>query len=67
MKLIVNGEQVKTEANTLEQLLRTFELEDAEKGVAVAVNDAVVTKDKWSDYQLSEEDRIEIIRATQGG
>ncbi|WP_372638860.1 sulfur carrier protein ThiS [Fodinibius sp.] len=67
MKLIVNGEQVKTEANTLEQLLRTFKLEDAEKGVAVAVNDAVVTKDKWSDYQLSEEDRIEIIRATQGG
>lgn len=58
---------MKTEANTLEQLLRTFELEDAEKGVAVAVNDAVVTKDKWSDYQLSEEDRIEIIRATQGG
>ncbi len=58
---------MKTEANTLEQLLRTFKLEDAEKGVAVAVNDAVVTKDKWSDYQLSEEDRIEIIRATQGG
>lgn len=67
MKLIVNGEQVKTEAATLEQLLRTFELEDAEKGVAVAVNDTVVTKDKWSDYQLNEQDRIEIIRATQGG
>ncbi len=67
MKLIVNGEQVKTEAATLEQLLRTFELENAEKGVAVAVNDAVVTKDKWSDYQLDEQDRIEIIHATQGG
>lgn len=67
MKLIVNGEQVKTEAATLEQLLRTFELENAEKGVAVAVNDAVVTQDKWGDYQLDEQDRIEIIRATQGG
>ncbi|SHG28314.1 sulfur carrier protein ThiS [Fodinibius roseus] len=67
MKLIVNGEQVKTETDTLEQLLHTFELEDAEKGVAVAVNDAVVTKDKWPDYQLDEQDRVEIIRATQGG
>lgn len=67
MKLIVNGEQVETKADTLEQLLRTFELEDTEKGVAVAVNDAVVTRDKWRDCQLDEQDRIEIIRATQGG
>lgn len=67
MKLIVNGEQVSTDAETLDKLLRTFNLEDAEKGVAVAVNDTVVTKDRWSDYQLSDNDRIEIIRATQGG
>lgn len=67
MKLTVNGEQVNTEVQTLKKLLRTFDLEDTETGVAVAVNDTVVTKDNWSDYRLNEEDRIEIIRATQGG
>lgn len=67
MKLIVNGEQINTDAETLEKLLRTFDVENTEKGVAVAVNDTVVTKDKWSEYQLNEKDRIEIIRATQGG
>lgn len=67
MELIVNGEQLGTDAETLDELLRTFDLEDTEKGVAVAVNDTVVTKDKWSDYRLDENDHIEIIRATQGG
>lgn len=67
MKLTVNGEQENTEKKTLNALLQSYEIEHAEKGVAVAVNDSVVPKDQWEDYQLEEEDHIEIIRATQGG
>lgn len=67
MKLMVNGEQVSTDAKTLENLLRTFDLEKSEKGIAVAVNDSVVSSNKWSEYKLNEKDRVEIIRATQGG
>jgi len=67
MKLIVNGEQVNTEEETLQKLLRVFDLKGSEKGVAVAVNDAVVAREQWSDYRLNAEDRVEIIRATQGG
>jgi len=67
MKLIVNGEQINTEEETLEKLLRVFDLKGSEKGVAVAVNDTVVAREQWSAYRLNAKDRVEIIRATQGG
>ncbi len=67
MKLQVNGDIVDTEATTVTELLQQFDVEDNGKGTAVAVNDSVVPKTKWSDQKLSEEDRVEIIRATQGG
>ncbi len=37
------------------------------KGIAVAVNNAVVQKARWNDYILHEGDKVTIIRATQGG
>ncbi|MBU6120071.1 sulfur carrier protein ThiS [Hymenobacter siberiensis] len=37
------------------------------RGLAVAVNDAVVPRAEWSSLQLHEQDRVTIIRATQGG
>ncbi|TCO35196.1 sulfur carrier protein [Kribbella steppae] len=36
-------------------------------GVAVAVNEAVVTKADWSGTALSDGDRVEILTAVQGG
>ncbi|GAB2584471.1 sulfur carrier protein ThiS [Kribbella endophytica] len=36
-------------------------------GVAVAVNEAVVTKTEWSGTTLTEGDRVEIVTAVQGG
>jgi len=36
-------------------------------GVAVAVNEAVVTKAEWSGTALSDGDRVEILTAVQGG
>ena len=37
------------------------------RGVAVAVNDAVVPRAEWTAHQLREADRVSVIRATQGG
>jgi sulfur carrier protein len=36
-------------------------------GVAVAVNEAVVTRSDWSGTALADGDRVEILTAVQGG
>ena len=38
-----------------------------QKGIAVAVNNAVIPKAEWQTKTLTENDKITIIRATQGG
>ena len=36
-------------------------------GIAVAVNDVVIPKTQWNTYTLKENDKIILIKATQGG
>lgn len=36
-------------------------------GIAVAVNNQVIKKDKWESSLLSHNDRVLVIKATQGG
>ncbi len=69
MKLTVNGDTVDTEAQTVKELLQEYDVEanGDSKGTAVALNDSVVPKSQWDQQELEEEDRVEIIRATQGG
>jgi sulfur carrier protein len=40
---------------------------NARKGVAVAVNGNVIPASQWSDHVLSHNDKLMIIKATQGG
>ncbi len=51
---------------TLEQAMQHSGIDDL-KGLAVAVNYTVVPRTNWDTFQLSENDTIIIIRATQGG
>lgn len=37
------------------------------RGLAVAVNDAVVPRAEWASHTVQHHDRILLIRATQGG
>lgn len=37
------------------------------KNIAVAINFSVVPKDEWDNFILKENDKMMIIRATQGG
>jgi len=43
------------------------ELEIATNGIAVAVNQNIITKTDWSTQALNEGDEVLIIKATQGG
>ena len=37
------------------------------KTVAVAVNDEVVPRDRWDEFNIRDEDRVEVVRAVSGG
>jgi len=67
MKVVLNDvEQTVPEG----QLLEAFLYEAAvlsQKGIAVAVNYAVISKVAWKEHQLKENDQIMIITATAGG
>lgn len=67
MKVTVNGEPKDIEKQILDNLLQDYDVDSSSGGVAVAVNDTVVPRERWKEYSLDKEDRIEIIRATQGG
>ncbi len=69
MDLKINGETRSFDEDpptTLSELLDRLEV-PAARGVAVAVNDAVIPRGSWEDQGLTAGDRVEILRATQGG
>ena len=68
MKLNVNGKEIETAPDlSLEDLLKQYLESGKLDGIAVAVNGEVVSKGLWSDRVLQTDDRLEIIRAVQGG
>jgi len=67
MHIFVNNEKRDvTDLKTLSELLESVHL-NLSKGIAVAINNQVVAKGEWSKALLKENDKITIIRATQGG
>lgn len=65
MKVNVNNKAVETSASTLSQLVEELHL--PENGVAIGVNNRMVPRGTWSDYQLSEGMSLVIIKAACGG
>ena len=67
MNVFVNNELQTVEDNSsLIELMETLTM-TTKKGIAVAINNSVVPKTKWSEYLLNSNDKVTIIRATQGG
>lgn len=56
---------VEHDVSYLGQLLETMAL--PERGVAVAVNNTMISREEWKNYSLSEGDNILIIKAACGG
>ena len=67
MKILFNSQPREVaEGGLLAQLLGELGLAQR-RGVAVAVNDAVVPRSAWQNHQLADNDRVLVIQATQGG
>ena len=70
MRLNINGEERDLMCSDLADLWRAeaaaLELPNP-KGFAIALNGAVVRRDAWAATALHDGDRVEIIRAMQGG
>ncbi len=75
MQIMVNGQIREYEPANLAELWRA-ETQDSDprpdaaiepRGYAIALNGAVVRRDAWARTPINEGDRIEIVRAVQGG
>ena len=50
---------------SIKEVLSQFNISD--KGIAIAVNEQIISKELWSNALLNEQDQMLIIKATQGG
>ncbi|HET6401788.1 MAG TPA: sulfur carrier protein ThiS [Candidatus Kapabacteria bacterium] len=66
-RLIIAGEEKEITARSVNDLLGELRLPEDGRGIAIAINDAVISKSRWTEHELRDGDRIEIVRATQGG
>ncbi|MBF0505263.1 MAG: sulfur carrier protein ThiS [Nitrospirae bacterium] len=65
MRLILNGEGIETASETVQQLLQDMGIEP--ERVAVEVNLKVLKRAEFQDYQLHEDDAVEIVYFVGGG
>ncbi|GAA3736576.1 sulfur carrier protein ThiS [Salinactinospora qingdaonensis] len=66
MDVIINGERRTVEPDTtVADVVRS--LTTATSGVAVARNDEVVPKADWNHTAVTDNDRIDVLTAVQGG
>jgi sulfur carrier protein len=63
----VNGAAEPLAAGTLAALLAEKAVDTEQKGIAVALNGAVVPREAWPETALKPGDNVEIVRARQGG
>lgn len=73
MKIIVNGAEREAAAgSSVAEVIGsltgiTIGPEGGRTGIAVAVNDEVVPRARWTTTTVREADRIEVLTAVQGG
>ncbi|GGE65703.1 sulfur carrier protein ThiS [Pedobacter psychrotolerans] len=67
MEITVNQQNYQvTEACSMQDLI-TVVLNAPTTGIAVAVNQTIISKTNWESYLLHSGDQVIIIKATQGG
>lgn len=67
MKFSINEEECQwAQAPTLEEVLAIRNLLDR-SGLAVAVNEEVISRHSWKDYRIQDNDKVLVITATSGG
>ena len=66
MNIFLNGDELNFAGNTLAELLEDKGFTKSQ-GIAVAVNERVISRDKWVSCNLKEGDSLLIITPAQGG
>jgi sulfur carrier protein len=61
-----NPQELQEQTPHLTDLLKVIQQENS-KGIAIAINGRVISKRGWTVFRLNENDRVTLIRATQGG
>jgi sulfur carrier protein len=67
MDIIVNGQPHHLAGASLMDLLAEQAIEASRRGVAIAINDAIVPRAAWATTNLNPGDAIEIVRPHSGG
>ena len=68
MKLIVNGhEEHWNDGADVATIVRRLGQDPSRPGLAVARNGDVIPRRQWADIHLADGDRVEVVRAVQGG
>ena len=64
--VLVNENQVEIEESAnLNQLMQ--KVNSNINGVAIAINNQIISKDSWDKHTLNQNDKVLLIKATQGG
>ena len=63
----VNGQDERLAVPTLAELLEEKAIDPVQRGIAVALNGEVIPRTAWTATLLRPGDKIEIVRARQGG
>jgi sulfur carrier protein len=66
-RIRINGADEPLAAATLAALLEEKAVDVGQRGIAVALNGAVVPRAAWGETTLKAGDSVEIVRARQGG
>jgi sulfur carrier protein len=68
MIVTINGERRQVAASaTVASVIESMYMMPCARGVAVALDGEVVTRSRWSDTELAEGARIEVVAAIGGG
>ena len=66
MNLLINSVPKQFSGKNISELVKTLNMSNT-NGIALAVNEKVISKPDWEKFQLNDNDKILIIKATQGG
>ncbi|HEV7378334.1 MAG TPA: sulfur carrier protein ThiS [Dyadobacter sp.] len=67
MEISINQQVTEIPENVSVQKLLTSLFANPSKGIAVAINQSIIPKSQWDRHILLADDKITLIRATQGG
>ena len=67
MEITFNNHTQQIQEQTSVQVIINDLIGEKQKGIAVAVNETVVSKAQWNNYLLQPDDKVLVIKATQGG